>query len=1053
MGRARNRTVFRKSLQIQTLERREVFAGEVLASLATIDVAQPWSPIDSYIANKFNETAVPSDKLAAGLSETDFDAKLKELVGKYWEGVFGKRPDEVMPPVVDSYWYGSPIVNEFVTVRADVSLMANTSAFAGNRSITNTRHENIDEGDMVDMTDDGYLYTISGNSVQAVDLRDPANVSVKTAFALENSFAQIFAKGDSLIVVESVYAQLSISNAWNSGYESQTKVTVYDISERMTPRAVTSTVVEGSNLAARLTNDQLTLVQSHNTRFAKPALVLNAEGVERYELLDSYYATNRDSILAVLRPEISQTRAGEVQLDTVEAGTWDDLSFANDSLSQQTTILRFDVTEANSLVLADTETITGISVGLVYQGTEDIYLVAQNWSWGQTDSSSYIYKIDATAGGQLKTLDVVKIKGRVTDSTWLNEHNGVLQVASLETIAGPERVVFREATGFGPGQFIVQTTINRANVTTVGETDSGWAILGTLEDIGDGQSLLAANFIGDRAVLTTGIPQFFDPLHGIDLSDPTKPVELSELTIPGFTTYLKQIDETHWLGFGFDQNLETRVTYLQVSLYQVEDLANPVVVDRWTSSDPGWGQFWDPHSIGFDPATGLVTMSSSQMVVADITYSLPLLKVDVDAEDALTEVGKAVLPQSILRGFTLGDVFVAVGTQSVTTFDVSDLTKPLGTGYIANYDGLGFYWMVPAGGIAEMRLADQWAGEPFVITAINTNGQIGVVLNPDQSITLTATPSAYGASQSLTLTLQFESGHTRIVTGQLYASPTYAEPTYSTDRGSVQGQFEDDDGNAVTELAAGDEVWVTISASDSRDMPSGVFAAYVDVTFVSQNFTVLDIEYLGPYVNGKSGTVSATGIKSLGAFGGSTLPGEGKSDIARFKIRVNDSQPVTLTFKQTADEIGHEFLVYGSSKALDPANISSSMLSSQMQTLRTVVTAGNQQQDVNADGVITALDVLQVVNYINARNSASSETLAVSVATSSSRNVLDITGDGVVSAADVLQIVNSLNEVYAVPPSGEGGSLSSAAVDQLMAVDMDLLRRPSLRDGRPLANG
>ncbi len=42
-----------------------------------------------------------------------------------------------------------------------------------------------------------------------------------------------------------------------------------------------------------------------------------------------------------------------------------------------------------------------------------------------------------------------------------------------------------------------------------------------------------------------------DPLHGIDLSDPFNPRELSELIIPGFTSYLQKIDATHWIGLGF----------------------------------------------------------------------------------------------------------------------------------------------------------------------------------------------------------------------------------------------------------------------------------------------------------------------------------------------------------------------------------------------------------------------------------------------------------------------------------------------------------------------
>lgn len=194
-----------------------------------------------------------------------------------------------------------------------------------------------------------------------------------------------------------------------------------------------------------------------------------------------------------------------------------------------------------------------------------------------------------------------------------------------------------------------------------------------------------------------------------------------------------------------------------------------------------------------------------------------------------------------------------------------------------------------------------------------------------------------------------------------------------------------------------------------------------------------DVEHLGWFTNGVDGSVSANGIKNLGGFGGTTPPGAAPSDIARFKVRVDNDQPVTLTVNASTT-VGGEFLLHGGTGRVDPAKITGSTLTTQLPAMS--VTAANRQQDVNSDGVITALDVLQVINYINARDDATAESVTT-LAASSVETTFDITGDGVVSGLDVLQIINTINSRDSAPASGEGSIMGSAAVDQFFAIDLD----------------
>ncbi len=1020
MGRSLKNRLFRPSALLERLERREVFAGD-LPQTSLVDSLPPETieqrVLREFVAGKYFTVAPATGQLIEPTSQSSFDTKLKELVGQYWDGLLGKTLNQVTPRTL------SPFFGESLQLSV---IEAGGRAIASQAldSITNTRHVGIDEGDTADVTGDGFLFTVAGNAIHVIDLENKSNAAASRIIELENSLAQLMVVDDWLIVLENTYGGLA-GHPLNFGANGQTKIRLYDISQPVLPLLVSTTLVEGANRAARFVDGQLTLVVDNSVVLPAPRLVGSPDGVERFESLDSYFASNRDEILAALQPNYSQTEIDGVFADSVDIGAWDDLAFANESLTQSTSLLKLALVDG-SLSLIDSETITGTSNVLVYQAEEDIYLVASSMVWAEP--KSHIYKVDVTGAGQLDIVGAVEVKGLINDTTWLNEHAGILQVATL----GRTMVPNEQSAETNPWLIAnLPVFTQSANVATIGETGDGWKLLGKLEDIAPGQSLLAANFIEDKAVLTTGVitqTRVFDPLHGIDLSDPANPRELSELTIPGFTTYLKQVDETHWLGLGFDQDPNDPMnSHLQVSLYRVEDLANPVVVDRWVSPDILWAGGWVAQNVSFDVSTGLLTMVTNQMRADGSLLPTPVLKIDVDADDPLQLLGGVELPEALLRSFTIGDLYVAITNHSIQTFDVDDLSTPLNRAYLSNYAALNYqFWSVMAGQSQSWKLADTWHGEPFEIIGLQTAGPISATLNSDQSITLSAPSTASGASQSLEVTLRFQSGRTEKFSIALYVHFIPEGGLYSDSRGSLNARFTDEAGNAVTEIAEGDEVWVTVSAADSRDFPQGVFAAYMDVTFISGNVTVVgDIEHLGVYTNGASGTVTASGIYRLGGFGGATLPGEPSSDIARFKLRINDDQPVTINVTANRDQ-GNEFLLHGESRALNPDRIAPGVLTSAVATAseRTVT---SRAQDVSGDGVVTALDALVIINFINAQAESAGEMLLA--ATQVNTDVLDITGDGVISGLDVLQIINTINARNEPSASGESASSEGVAVD------------------------
>ncbi|EMI54063.1 peptidase domain protein [Rhodopirellula sallentina SM41] len=77
-----------------------------------------------------------------------------------------------------------------------------------------------------------------------------------------------------------------------------------------------------------------------------------------------------------------------------------------------------------------------------------------------------------------------------------------------------------------------------------------------------------------------------------------------------------------------------------------------------------------------------------------------------------------------------------------------------------------------------------------------------------------------------------------------------------------------------------------------------------------------------------------------------------------------------------------------------------------------------ERYDVSADGFVTAVDALRILNLINARGS-NTTAFSVSELTTSPPDYYDVNGDGFISTVDVLQVINELNDRDA---NGNNGS-------------------------------
>ena len=161
-------------------------------------------------------------------------------------------------------------------------------------------------------------------------------------------------------------------------------------------------------------------------------------------------------------------------------------------------------------------------------------------------------------------------------------------------------------------------------------------VIGSVTNLAAGEQIYATRFLGNRAFLVTY--HQIDPLFAIDLTDPTQPVVVGQLTLPGYSQFLLPYDENHLIGIGKDATIATNQTGgdvpwwngaafyqgLKVALFDVTNLRNPTLLTSVSIGDRGTDSpvLWDPHALLFDRSRNLLAFP---VTVAKVTNPDPAL--------------------------------------------------------------------------------------------------------------------------------------------------------------------------------------------------------------------------------------------------------------------------------------------------------------------------------------------------------------------------------------------------------------------------------------------
>jgi uncharacterized secreted protein with C-terminal beta-propeller domain len=235
----------------------------------------------------------------------------------------------------------------------------------------------------------------------------------------------------------------------------------------------------------------------------------------------------------------------------------------------------------------------------MYVSLNNTYVTFPNTDGGTTICRIHMDNNDLTAAAQ------GEVPGQVLNQFSMDEYDDYFRVA---TTTWTEEVQNVSITN--PRSTPIISNVQSTNVYVLG---MNLKIVGMLANISVGENFHSARFVGDRCYLVTF--QQTDPLFVVDLSDPTSPKVLGNLTVSGYSDYLQPYDENHLIGVGkeavgAESGYFSWYQGIKIAIFDVTNVSNPVQMWNVTIGDRGSDSpvLYDHKALLFDKQMDLLVI-------------------------------------------------------------------------------------------------------------------------------------------------------------------------------------------------------------------------------------------------------------------------------------------------------------------------------------------------------------------------------------------------------------------------------------------------------------
>jgi inhibitor of cysteine peptidase len=540
-------------------------------------------------------------------------------------------------------------------------------------STTNLQVDGVDEGDIV-KNDGSYLYTLFNNKLNIADVRDPKNMKLVSTLTFDNSNAvDMYVYKNKLIVVTNQnpnYATKSAKAMPVHNYNNQTKVMVYDITDRSNPKEFRSFTQDGNFVSSRMIGNNIYVATSYYS-----------------------YVNDTNNITA----EEIVPKAGESTKQKMipAANIFIPIEPQNASYAILSGINVEDTT-----VSASTVACVG-SAGNVFASLNNLYLSSQR-AYYRIAMGAPVTKGGAPTNNVKSGAMVASIYNETTDIIRFNLNGGKVAYTGTCTVDGNINNQFSmdEFNGYFR---IATTTYSPDMKNNLYIFDSKMKLTGSIEDMAKGEKIYSVRFMNNRAYIVTF--RTVDPLFVIDLTNPKAPKVLGELKIPGFSDYLQPYSDDLIIGFGKDAVESGNMAYyqgLKLSLFDVSDPLNPKETFSYHIGDRGSTSpvLNDHRALLFNKDKNIIGFPVTIMQLADGAkndiYSYGSFKCDgyyvmgLDPSKGFNFKGSVTHLDSgnqndlysqglqIQRGAYIGNVLYTISNAKIVASSLNDFSNKLG---------------------------------------------------------------------------------------------------------------------------------------------------------------------------------------------------------------------------------------------------------------------------------------------------------------------------------------------------------------------------------------
>ncbi len=432
-------------------------------------------------------------------------------------------------------------------------------------SETNTQEDNVDEADLVKVDSDGRLYLAGGDRLRVLSAFPPEGLQDRPVvdIALSDGLPGRFS-GQELLLDEA-RGQLVVLGQRFVDQRVLAESVLVNVQTPDVPVVTGRLAVEGFPVEVRRIDNRIHRFSRFTAPFPEQAL----NDAELVTLRNNYFAAlnadrqaDADAIKATVRSRLTGfvRQAGATAFLPQRFDNGAATALPCSAVVAPEVASYFGLAVLQSFNLDGSNHAVSAAVNnafLFYASANNLYLAQNSVGWffasDQPDETViHRFALSETAAPDYRGLG--RVPGSPPNRFAFSEFDGHLRVAT---------------TSF---QFAQSGPVFNNHLRVLRLDNDGLSVAGVVDDYAPGETTRGVRFLGERGFVVTF--EQIDPLFAFDLSNPQQPGILSELKIPGFSSYLQPLGDDYLLTIGRggdDVQLNGRVA---VQLFDVRDLTN-----------------------------------------------------------------------------------------------------------------------------------------------------------------------------------------------------------------------------------------------------------------------------------------------------------------------------------------------------------------------------------------------------------------------------------------------------------------------------------------------